>query len=54
MGAHPSKFGPFQDSLSFKPDKVNQSLSKKIKGLHIDETQFPDSGVFVIGTECNI
>jgi len=51
MGAQPSRFGPFQDSVSFKPDKTSQSLNKKIKNIHVDESMFPESGLFVIGTE---
>ena len=53
MGAQPSRFGPFQDSVSFKPDKTSQSLNKKIKNIHVDESMFPEAGLFVIGTECN-
>lgn len=52
MGGTTSKFGPFEDSVSFKPDQINKSVVKKIKGLHIDEDLFPQAGVFVVGTEC--
>lgn len=52
MGGSASKPGDFQDSVSFKPDKVAISASKKIKGLHIDETMLPNAGIFVVGTEC--
>lgn len=52
MGGTPSKTGDFQDTVSFKPDKVAQSVSKKIKGLHVDETMLPNAGIFVVGTEC--
>lgn len=53
MGHQQSRFGPFQDSVSFKPDKTSQSLNKKIKNIHVDESMFPEAGLFVIGTECN-
>ena len=54
MGTHLSKTASSSDSVSFKPDKIGKSPSTEIKAIYTDELLFPQSGLYVVGTECKI
>ena len=52
MGTNLSKGKISADSVSFKPDKIKKSPTAEIKAIYADEMLFPQSGLYIVGTEC--
>jgi hypothetical protein len=51
MGNSPDTTKPNQ-SDTFLCEKISESANKQIKGIHVDDSQLPNTGIIVVGFEC--
>ena len=52
MGNTTKKGQIYDDVLSMTFQKISKSANPKVLSLHIDNAQFPESGLIAVGNEC--
>ena len=53
MGNKVSSFSSYKDFSIFQSSKISQYENGQIQSLYIDNEQLPNSGLLIVGKQCN-